>query len=95
MSISTEQLQHLSTLAYLEIDPSTAPALMADINSIINFVDHLRAVDTTTIQPLMHPMDVFQRLRLDESHECNATSQLGNIAPHFEDNLYLVPKVIK
>ncbi len=94
MSISTQQLKHLSTLAYLEIDPETAPALMADINSIINFVDHLRAVDTTTTQPLMHPMDVVQRLRPDEPHECNTTSQLGNIAPQFEDNLYLVPKVI-
>lgn len=95
MSISTEQLRHLSALAYLEIDPATAPALMTDINSIINFVDHLRTVDTTTIQPLTHPMDVVQRLRADEPHDCNVASQLGNIAPQFEDNLYLVPKVIK
>ena len=95
MSIAIEQLKHLSTLAYLEIDPATAPALIADINSIINFVDHLRSVDTNNIQPLMHPMDVVQRLRPDEPHECNTTTQLGNIAPQFEDNLYLVPKVIK
>lgn len=95
MSISTEQLKHLSELAYLDVDPSTAPSLIADISSIINFVDHLRTVDTTNIEPLMHPMDVVQRLRSDEPHDCNVAQQLGHIAPQFEDNLYLVPKVIK
>ena len=95
MSISSEQLKHLSTLAYLELNPATAPTLIDDINSIINFVDHLRSIDTTNVEPLMHPMDAFQRLRPDESQECDVARQLGKIAPQFEDNLYLVPKVIK
>ena len=95
MSLSTEQLKHLSTLAHLEINPATESKLIDDINSIIHFVDHLRTVDTTNVEPLMHPMDVFQRLRPDESVECNNAPQLGQIAPQFEENLYLVPKVIK
>ncbi len=91
MTISTEQLNHLSSLAYL----NAAPELANDLNAIINFVEHLRQIDTKGIQPLTHPMDAIQPLRSDEAETCNLGESLGRIAPQYKDNLYLVPKVIK
>lgn len=91
MTISTEQLNHLSSLAYLNSDPE----LGKDLNAIIQFVEYLRQIDTADIQPLTHPLDAIQPLRHDEARPCNFEESLGRIAPQFKKNLYLVPKVIK
>lgn len=91
MTISTEHLYHLSSLAYL----NAAPALTKDLSAIIHFVEHLCQIDTTGIQPLTHPMDAIQTLRSDQAEACNLSETLGRIAPQFKDNLYLVPKVIQ
>jgi aspartyl-tRNA(Asn)/glutamyl-tRNA(Gln) amidotransferase subunit C len=94
MSISPEQLDHLAALAYLKIDPATAPQLAKDLNAIVEFVAQLQDVDTTHVKALMHPLDACQRLRADEAQEHALIQALGQCAPHFKDQLYLVPKVI-
>lgn len=95
MSLSPEQLKQISNLAYLEINPDWIPQLTEELNSIVNLVTLLQDVDTTGIEPLMHPIDNNQRLRTDDALPCNTIENLAKIAPQFKDNLYLVPKVIK
>lgn len=85
-------LEHLSKLAYL--DANSSPKLMEDLNAIIHFVDQLKQIDTRNIQPLTHPIDAQQHLRLDEAMNNDVSESLGEIAPQFEDNLYLVPRVL-
>jgi aspartyl-tRNA(Asn)/glutamyl-tRNA(Gln) amidotransferase subunit C len=79
----------------LDTQSEQAAHLAKDINSIMNFVDQLRAVDTKGIAPLYHPFDLHQRLRSDAVTEEDCLAELAEIAPMFEDGLYLVPKVLK
>ncbi len=95
MTISQKDLEKIARLAYLEADNEQSAKLNDDINSIMNFVDELRSVNTSHVAPLFHPFDLHQRLRPDEVTEEECLAQLNEIAPMFEDNLYLVPKVIE
>ncbi|KTD51133.1 Asp-tRNA(Asn)/Glu-tRNA(Gln) amidotransferase subunit GatC [Legionella quateirensis] len=95
MTISTQDLEKIARLAYLEIDAEHSTQLTQEISSIMDFVDQLRAVDTTEVAPLFHPFALHQRLRTDEVTEEDCIAELEAIAPMFEDNLYLVPKVIE
>lgn len=95
MTISTTELHHLASLAYLNIDAAQEENLIEDINAIIDFVEHIQQVDTTKVTPMMHPIDSYQLMRDDNAVECNLGEELAKIAPAFKDNLYLVPKVIK
>lgn len=95
MKISSDHLNHLTKLAYLSISAETLPELTKDITSIFNFVEQLREVNTTDIQPLNHPLDSAQFVRDDQAQECHLQEKLASIAPQFIDDLYLVPKVIK
>jgi aspartyl-tRNA(Asn)/glutamyl-tRNA(Gln) amidotransferase subunit C len=95
MTISTQDLEKIARLAYLEIDAEHSAQLTQEISSIMDFVDQLRAVDTTEVAPLFHPFALHQRLRTDEVTEADCIAELEAIAPMFEDNLYLVPKVIE
>lgn len=94
MTISPKDLEKIAQLAYLDKDTDLAPKLIQEINEIMDFVDQLRAVDTTDVAPLFHPFALHQRLRPDVITEEECLAELEEIAPLFEDNLYLVPQVI-
>jgi aspartyl-tRNA(Asn)/glutamyl-tRNA(Gln) amidotransferase subunit C len=59
----------------------------------------MRAVDTTGIEPLAHPLDAIQemslRLRDDIASEPNNREANQRTAPAVENGLFLVPKVIE
>ena len=93
MTVSQKDLKKIEHLAYLESDDSTQ--LATEISAIMDFVDKLRAVNTTGVAPLYHPFDLHQRLRPDVITEEDCITELAAIAPLFEDNLYLVPKVLE
>lgn len=94
MTISITELRSIEELAHLETNPEETETLSNEINSIINFVEHLREIDTTGIAPLFHPMDLHQRLREDVVTEQDCLAELAKIAPLFENDHYMVPKVI-
>lgn len=95
MTISEKQLKQIAKIAYINVDHETTTHLVDDVRTIIHFVEQLQDVDTKDVKPLMHPLDIHQRLRPDEVHEKNRHHQLSKIAPLFAEGLYLVPKVIQ
>lgn len=94
MTISTQDLEKISQLAYLDIEAEHSPNLIEEINAIMDFVDQLRSINTQDTAPLFHPLALNQRLRADEVTEENCLAQLEALAPLFENDLYLVPQVI-
>lgn len=94
MTISSNDLTNITKLAYLENDPNNSAQLATEIGSIMDFVEQITNIDTSGIAPLFHPMDLHQRLRADSITEADCLEELANIAPLFDDDLYLVPKII-
>jgi aspartyl-tRNA(Asn)/glutamyl-tRNA(Gln) amidotransferase subunit C len=95
MTISTTDLEKIARLAYLDINTASSAQLSQEISSIMDFVDQLRSIDTSQVAPLFHPFALHQRLRSDSVTEEDCIAELEEIAPMFEDNLYLVPKVLE
>ncbi|MBI1906153.1 MAG: Asp-tRNA(Asn)/Glu-tRNA(Gln) amidotransferase subunit GatC [Rhodocyclales bacterium] len=95
MSLSIEQVMRVAGLARIELADDEAEATRAKLNSILQLIEQLQAVDTRGIEPMSHPQDVAQRLRDDVATECDARDAFQAIAPRTENGLYLVPKVIE
>lgn len=95
MSTSKDELKNIAALAYIKTGEEDTLQLAKDVSAIMDFVEKLRQIDTTHIAPLLHPLDLHQRLRADVANVENNTADLAKIAPLFADNLYLVPKVIE
>lgn len=93
MTVPTNELKKIAELACLDIEDGHH-ALADDVNKIMDFVEQLRAVDTQGVAPLFHPFDLHQPLRPDVVSEESCLAELEEIAPLFEDGMYLVPKVI-
>lgn len=94
MTLSTQDLEKVAQLACLETNECSVSKLEEEINAIMDFVDALRTVNTDGVAPLFHPLALQQRLRTDTVSEEECLAELEAIAPLFDDNLYLVPKVL-
>lgn len=94
MTISAQDLEKISGLAYLDKEIQHSSKLIADINAIMNFVDQLGSINTQEVEPLSHPLALYQRLRPDVPTEESCTAELEALAPMFADDLYLVPQVL-
>ena len=95
MALDKAEVEKIAQLARLDIDDNEAEEVAHRISDILELINKMQAVDTTSIEPLSHPLDAVQRLRPDEVTETNQRDQLQTIAPKSEDGLYLVPKVIE
>jgi aspartyl-tRNA(Asn)/glutamyl-tRNA(Gln) amidotransferase subunit C len=99
MSLTLNDIARLSKLAQLDLNDHQADDALEKLNSIFTLVEQMRAVDTTGVAPLSHPIaawkdDVALRLREDKVTELNRRDDYQKPAPATQDGLYLVPKVI-
>jgi aspartyl-tRNA(Asn)/glutamyl-tRNA(Gln) amidotransferase subunit C len=99
MSLNAQDIARIANLARLELKPAESERMLAQINGFFAIVEKMRAVDTTGIEPLTHPVaavqDIALRLREDVASEPNAREANQQSAPAVERGLFLVPKVIE
>lgn len=99
MSLNSQDIARIANLARLELSPDESARLLTQTNDFFNIVEKMRAVDTTGLDPLAHPLDAFQsmslRLRDDVASEPNNRKANQQTAPAVENGLFLVPKVIE
>ena len=93
-TLSGDDVKKAAHLARIAINDAKIPEYTENLSNILNLVEQMNHVDTSEITPLAHPLDLAQRLRLDEVTEENRREQYQAIAPNVEKGLYLVPKVI-
>lgn len=93
MNLTVEELEKTAALAYL--DPKDVATLLSETNSILNQIDRIHQLDITDIEPLIHPLQIFQFLREDVVSHTDCVDALAKAAPEFIDNYYLVPKHMK
>jgi aspartyl-tRNA(Asn)/glutamyl-tRNA(Gln) amidotransferase subunit C len=100
MSLDLSDVKRLARLAQLDLNDDQTSKTLDKLNGIFALVEQMRAVDTTGIEPLNHPIAAYQadvalRLREDAVTEPNRRDDYQKVAPATQDGLYLVPKVIE
>lgn len=101
MILTLSDVKHIANLSCLELTEIQANETLEKLNNIFMFIEQIKIVDTTEIEPLHHPVVIFYnnlslQLRDDivvTDLECSITYQ--KFALSMQDGLYLVPKVIK
>jgi aspartyl-tRNA(Asn)/glutamyl-tRNA(Gln) amidotransferase subunit C len=99
MSLSSQEIDRIATLARLQLQPAEAERMREQINGFFTIVDAMQAVNTQGVEPLAHPVAAIQevalRLRADAVSEPNQREANQQSAPAVEQGLFLVPKVIE
>jgi aspartyl-tRNA(Asn)/glutamyl-tRNA(Gln) amidotransferase subunit C len=99
MPLQPQDIARIANLARLELQPLESDRMLAQINGFFAIVEKMRAVDTTGVEPLTHPVaaieDIALRLREDAAREPIDREANQASAPAVERGLFLVPKVIE
>jgi aspartyl-tRNA(Asn)/glutamyl-tRNA(Gln) amidotransferase subunit C len=101
MSLNDQDISRIANLARLELQPDEQARMLSKINDFFVIVEQIRAVDTTGVLPMAHPVDAMPgshielRLRPDVASEPNQRDLNQQSAPAVERGLFLVPKVIE
>ena len=99
MSLTVSDISRIAQLSRLALSSDESARLHLQLNQFFGVVEAMRAVDTTGIEPLAHPVavvsDLALRLRDDVATEPNQREDNQRNAPAVERALFLVPKVIE
>ena len=87
-----DNLAHLSRLSFSETEKAS---LKTDLQRMIEFVEKLNEVDTTSVEPLLHMSKQVNVLREDEVRSSITRAEALLNAPVPDDTFFKVPKVIK
>ena len=95
MSLTADDVKKIAHLARLGIEQQDIGSYAKDLSGILDLMTQMGDLDTDGVEPMAHPMDQVQRLRIDAVTEPNNREKFQAIAPQVEAGLYLVPKVIE
>jgi aspartyl-tRNA(Asn)/glutamyl-tRNA(Gln) amidotransferase subunit C len=95
MQVNDALIDKLSKLSMLRFNDQEREEIKADLEKMIGFVDKLKELDTTGVEPLLHMSDHTNVLREDIPGNMLSREEAIKNAPHHDGIYFKVPKVIK
>jgi aspartyl-tRNA synthetase len=93
--ITREEVDHVAKLARLKLSDSEAEQYKGDLNSILDYVDTLRELNTDNVPPMSHVLDIKNVWRDDKPKKDKDTESLLKNAPSREKDFFKVPKILE
>ena len=88
-------VRYIARLARLELSDEEVARYQAQLSNVLTFVEALRKVDVSGVEPTAHASPVFNVFRQDaEQPSFTAQEALAN-APRQANNLFVVTKVVE
>jgi len=95
MSFSNDDLTRLAELSQLHTEDNDVELLLPNLQKLTQTVQQLTTIDTTNVQPMLHPFDSEQPLREDAVTEPDYREHTLPLAANTQDSHYVVPQVIE
>ncbi len=95
MTIDLKTIKHISKLSRISVDDEKAKKLAGDMNSIFDFIEKLKELDTDNIEPLTSVAETTLKLRVDEVKSGNIREQVLKNSPDENEDFFVVPRVVE
>ncbi|EMY61710.1 Asp-tRNA(Asn)/Glu-tRNA(Gln) amidotransferase subunit GatC [Leptospira terpstrae] len=90
-----KELKNIANLAKLNIEDSEVSSMLNDFSRIVQYVDEIKNLDTTSVGDDEIYEQIFYELRKDLAENGLKRDDLAKIAPSYENGYVVVPKVIE
>lgn len=95
MSIDTDTVRKVASLARIAVREDELAPLAAELNSILGWVEQLAEVDVTGVEPMTSVTPMVLKRRADEVTDGNRQSDILANAPDAREGFFTVPKVVE
>jgi aspartyl-tRNA(Asn)/glutamyl-tRNA(Gln) amidotransferase subunit C len=95
MTIDLKTIKHISKLSRISVDDEKAKKLAGDMNSIFDFIEKLKELNTDNVEPLTSVAEITLKLRVDEVKSGNIKEQVLKNSPDENEDFFVVPRVVE
>ena len=93
MTLSRQDVAKVGMLAKLALSDAELDTMTSELSKIVGFVSLLDELDTTSVEPLAHPLDTQNVFRDDVPAPSLSTAEALQSAPRHDGQYFLVPAV--
>ncbi|HEU5190164.1 MAG TPA: Asp-tRNA(Asn)/Glu-tRNA(Gln) amidotransferase subunit GatC [Methylomirabilota bacterium] len=93
--ISPEDVRHVARLARLALSDDELERMRAEMSAILDYMDKLRSLDTTGVEPTSHAVPLRNVMREDEPVPSSPLDDMLANAPDRDGDTFRVPRIIE
>ena len=94
MKLDKNTVKRIADLSKLEFTSEETTAILKDMNQMLEFIDQLKELDTTNIDPLIHMTEDENILREDDAITGASQQEALKNAPSKDSTYFKIPKVL-
>ena len=95
MSANDFDVKYVAHLARLSLTPEEEQTLAAQLGNILGYIEKLREVDVSGVEPTAHAFPLMNVTRPDEVRSSLTNEEALRNAPAQANGLFLVPKIVE
>ena len=95
MAASEINVQYVANLARLALTPDEQTKLGAQLGHILSYVEKLKELDVTHVEPTAHAVPMVNVTRTDEARPSLPHEEALRNAPRQAGGLFVVPKIVE
>ena len=94
-AISNETIDYVSILAKLELSKEEKETAKKDIAKMLDYIDKLKELDTSSVEPMSHVFGMQNVFREDVITNTDNSALVLKNAPGVKDGMYKVPRTLE
>ncbi len=95
MKVTKDDVVKIAHLARLELKDSQVDDMQDSINKVLDWMEALNAVDTSSVEPLVHMTPALNHFREDQAKAMLDRQKALNLGPNTNESYFKVPQVIE
>ena len=95
MKFDNDEIKKIAHLARININENEAKKVSEKLEGILRLIDQMTQVNTDSIEPMAHALEITQPLREDKVTEVDMREKSLNLSNETDQSLFIVPRVIE
>lgn len=95
MKVTEQDIKTVASLSRLKIRPEETAEVTAQLDKFLTYVENLKTIDTTEIEPTTYALPMQNVFRADEVKPSIERELALSNAPLAEDGYFKVPRVLE
>jgi len=95
MAAAEINIQYVAHLARIALTPGEEKKLAAQLGNILGYIEKLKELDVTKVEPTAHAVPMVNVMRADEIRPSLPHDEAMRNAPRQANGLFIVPKIVE
>ena len=95
MQVDEATVRRIARLARIKITEEEGKGLVKELSGILNWVEQLREVETSAVEPMTRVVPIELKKREDAVTDGGKAKDILKNAPMAEDGFFVVPKIVE